>query len=331
MRGGSRCWRSAPRPTGNAYAGDDQHTNTGPPFNNFTGPGGRRHTVGSGTLTFTDANTGSFAYTVNGVSADEGDRALRPRPGPPASCTYSTTAPDYAAATNYQDLWWTASEPGWGINFAHQGNSIFATWYTYNADHTPLWLSALVQRQGTTNVFTGPLNQNAGARFDAFDPAQVTTNPVGTATLTFADGAHATFAYSVMVAPFPGPITQAKAITRFLFAPNGGTLCQTLPDPQFRASAATPFADGCDLSPPTGALFANSEVEPYIAVNPTNPANLIGVWQQDRWSDGGARGLVTGMSSDGGRTWSRSMAAFTRCSGARRRTAATIRAAPIRG
>ena len=88
-----------------------------------------------------------------------------------------------------------------------------------------------------------------------------------------------------------------------------------MPDPQYRASAATPFTDGCDLSPPTGALYANAEVEPYIAVNPTNPANLIGVWQQDRWSDGGARGLLTGMSSDGGRTWSRSMAPFTRCSG----------------
>ena len=28
--------------------------------------------------------------------------------------------------------------------------------------------------------------------------------------------------------------------------------------------------------------------------------NIIGVWQQDRWSDGGARGLATGYSKNGG-------------------------------
>ena len=37
--------------------------------------------------------------------------------------------------------------------------------------------------------------------------------------------------------------------------------------------------------------YLNSEVEPWLDVNPTNVANLVGVWQQDRWSNGGARGL----------------------------------------
>ena len=46
---------------------------------------------------------------------------------------------------NYQGLWWNApawSESGWGINFAHQGSDIFATWFTYGADGSPLWQSA---------------------------------------------------------------------------------------------------------------------------------------------------------------------------------------------
>jgi hypothetical protein len=34
----------------------------------------------------------------------------------------------------------------------------------------------------------------------------------------------------------------------------------------------------------------NSEVEPWMDANPTDPDNLIAVWQQDRWSNGGARG-----------------------------------------
>jgi len=211
-------------PTGNVYAGIIV-TDTGPPFNNFTGAA-VPSVVGAGTLTFADGNTGSFAYTVNGVTQTKAITRYDLGTGPQVSCTYSATTPNFAAASNYQDLWWAASEPGWGINFAQQGNSIFATWYTYNADHTPLWLSALVQRQGTTNVYTGPMVQNSGARFDAFNTAQVMTHPVGTATLAFADGANATFGYSVTVAPFPGPVNQIKAITRFPFAAAGGTVCQ---------------------------------------------------------------------------------------------------------
>lgn len=31
------------------------------------------------------------------------------------------------------------AESGWGVNFTHQGDTIFATWFTYD-DGTPLWL-----------------------------------------------------------------------------------------------------------------------------------------------------------------------------------------------
>jgi hypothetical protein len=42
-----------------------------------------------------------------------------------------------AGARNYEGLWWNApaaSESGWGINFTHQGDTIFATSFTYGAD-----------------------------------------------------------------------------------------------------------------------------------------------------------------------------------------------------
>ncbi len=86
-------------------------------------------------------------------------------------------------------------------------------------------------------------------------------------------------------------------------------------DLQFRASAPTQFADNCNGVPQTGNLFKNAEVEPYIAVNPRNPLNLVGVWQQDRWSNGGAQGLGTGVSFDGGVTWRQSYLPFSRCAG----------------
>jgi hypothetical protein len=86
-------------------------------------------------------------------------------------------------------------------------------------------------------------------------------------------------------------------------------------DPQFRVSGASPFALGCDGIPAFGTLYVNAEVEPMVAVNPRNTNNIVGVWQQDRWSTGGARGLLTGVSQDGGRTWIQRMAVFSHCTG----------------
>ena len=40
---------------------------------------------------------------------------------------------------NYTDLWWNADESGWGINFNHQGQTLFATLFTYGADGQPDW------------------------------------------------------------------------------------------------------------------------------------------------------------------------------------------------
>ena len=52
-----------------------------------------------------------------------------------------------------------------------------------------------------------------------FDPLKVIPTEVGMATLMFADGNNATFAYTV------NGIAQSKAITREVFAPPG-TMCQ---------------------------------------------------------------------------------------------------------
>ena len=81
------------------------------------------------------------------------------------------------------------------------------------------------------------------------------------------------------------------------------------------ASGASPFSPGCDGAITSGTAYVGSEVEPMIAVNPANPDNIVGVWQQDRWSNGSARGLLTGASQDGGRTWTLSAAAFSHCTG----------------
>lgn len=83
-----------------------------------------------------------------------------------------------------------------------------------------------------------------------------------------------------------------------------------------RVSGPSPFPAGCSISPdPDEIYYQNAEVESWVAADPTNPNHLIGAWQQDRWQFGGARGLMTAVSWDGGFTWSRTFAHFSRCTG----------------
>ena len=95
--------------------------------------------------------------------------------------------------------------------------------------------------------------------------------------------------------------------------------------PLVQVSGTSPFL-GCTADDVAGQIardstgqrkvFLNSEVEPWVDVNPTNANNIVAVWQQDRWSDGGSRGLVAGVSRDGGASWtSVVIPGISQCSG----------------
>jgi hypothetical protein len=183
---------------------------------------------GTATLSFADDNHATFHYRVTGVAPTDVEQTksiTRQAFGPLPTCTYSAQ-PGFTQATNYQDTWWNApagSESGWGINFAHEGDTIFATWFTFDTNGAPLLLSMTATRTAP-GVYAGNLLRAVGARFDAFDPAKVVLIPSGTATLTFADGNHAQFHYKV-TGVAPTDVEQTKSITRQLFAPPAGTVC----------------------------------------------------------------------------------------------------------
>jgi len=85
--------------------------------------------------------------------------------------------------------------------------------------------------------------------------------------------------------------------------------------PLVTVSGPTPFPPGCDPMQ-DGTVFLNTEVEPWVAAHPVDPSRLVGGWQQDRWSNGGARGLLAAASFDGGTSWQRSVVPkITVCSG----------------
>ena len=69
-------------------------------------------------------------------------------------------------------------------------------------------------------------------------------------------------------------------------------------------------------SPDFASAYDSTEVEPQVAVNPKDPGEIIGATQQDRWPDGGARGLSSWMSADGGGSWAKlSDAPWSGCQG----------------
>ena len=74
------------------------------------------------------------------------------------------------------------------------------------------------------------------------------------------------------------------------------------------------FANCTAGAGPNGAVnFPNAEVEPFAAADPRDHDHLVGAWQQDRWSDGGAHGLMAATSSNGGRSWQLSALPLSQC------------------
>lgn len=71
-----------------------------------------------------------------------------------------------------------------------------------------------------------------------------------------------------------------------------------------RVSGGSPFSADCNGPDfPITAAYVNAESEPYVAVNPRNPNNLIAVYHEDRFPNDGANGVLAAISFDGGRTW----------------------------
>jgi hypothetical protein len=70
-----------------------------------------------------------------------------------------------------------------------------------------------------------------------------------------------------------------------------------------RINGPSPFPVNCGGGAAGGTVYRNAEVEPWVTANPQNSRNLVAVWQQDRWSNGGAQGNLTGVSFDRGRSW----------------------------
>ena len=171
-------------------------------------------TPGSGLVNWADVDL--WDYT--GLPADGRTSLNRNQPNAvnsPRNFQDQTGTVDLSAAPamNFQALWWRApagSESGWGLNITHQGDILFATWFTYDVNGHGLWLVMPNTRKSADKVYAGSIYHTTGPAFNAvpFSPAQVVATEVGTVTLTFADADHGTFAYVV------NGVSQSKPIVR---------------------------------------------------------------------------------------------------------------------
>ncbi len=196
---------------GRTFTGD-LYRSTGPAFNAAPFTSANLAPVGTMSITFTSSSAASLSYTYGGIAVAKnivqhvfGTAA--------ASCT--TTTGSRAALTNYQDLWWNPSEPGWGINITNQNDTLFAALYTYDlagANHWMVMSSGLRQVDGS---YVGDLFVTNGPAFNATPFAPIgaaNLTRVGTMRLAFADGNTGTLDYTVNDVPV------SKPITRFVFS-----------------------------------------------------------------------------------------------------------------
>jgi hypothetical protein len=158
------------------------------------------HSTNTGDLqvTFTSANSASMTYRV-GVQTRTVAIVRQP-------LGTGSTQP----AVNNTDLWWNATESGWGMAMAQQFGVNFLAWYVYDGSGNPTWLvsTCIVSGSGCTGTLyrtTGP------ALGPTFNPNAVQATAAGTITVNFQDGNNAVINYTV------DGVSATKMITRQLF------------------------------------------------------------------------------------------------------------------
>lgn len=201
------------RQADNSFAGALYQV-AGPAFNEAPWGSVTVSQVGQMQLSFPNDNTGTLSYTVNGVSVT---KSIEKQVFRSLAVCRGTTG-SRAAATNYQDLWWNPRESGWGINFTHQSDIIFATLFTYDTSGKGLWLVASSMARQADGTFSGTLYTVKGPQFGTAWTSATPTS-VGTMSVKFSSGEAGTLTYTY------NGVTVIKQIQRQVFG-NVVPICQ---------------------------------------------------------------------------------------------------------
>ena len=274
--------------------------------------------AGTATLEFVACNRMRMRHSAMAGVTLELTRLVGPLGG--AECTApAPVAPAAAFAGPMSGHWWNAARAGEGqfVTFEAVGgrNVAYLAYFTYTTEGRASWLVGSADHPAGATSVTIPLITGAGPSFGAgFRPADFVPAAGGSARLDF-------LSCSAMRLTYSGTQSFAFDLSR-LVGPLTGHACVDAV-PARLMSGPSPFPASCGAG--AGVAYVNAEVEPSLAANPSNPGHLVAMWQQDRWSNGSARGLVAAVSFDGGATWATRPMAFSRCGGGRRRQRRRLR------
>ncbi len=142
----------------------------------------------------------------------------------------------------YAGLWESAggAEPGSAIAFAPRGDSIVATWFTYDTDGSPMWLALHAQDASTLIDGFAPQTTFVGELQRAFAPpaaAELTLVAYGPAVVEFAAPDIATLHYNV------DGTWRSKTIVRSYAANTAGGCSPSPPFDGLWTSASSAIAD----------------------------------------------------------------------------------------
>lgn len=137
--------------------------------------------VGNATISFNGASRGSLEYTIAGVSGRKA--ILRQFYGPVEAG---------APIRGLGDMWWGGnSQNGWGIAVLQQYKSLFAVWFTYDAQGKATWFVMPSGRWATLDTYEGRLFRATGSAWLGvpYDASKLKAVDVGTFRFRFAGNA----------------------------------------------------------------------------------------------------------------------------------------------
>lgn len=142
-------------------------------------------TMGSLTITFQDYSNAILDYTINGMPG----RQYVTRE------MFGTGAP---MLQDRSDLWWGGSaQNGWGITVRQQQSSLFAVWFTYDANGNGVWYAMPGGTWTSENTYEGNVYRTTSSGWrTGYDQAKLQVLGAGTYRLDFS-GSGAMFSYNV--------------------------------------------------------------------------------------------------------------------------------------
>jgi len=218
--------------------------------------------VGNGSIIATSATRLTLSYSIGNVQQTKTD--LEPQnfvaadQVPVCILQIPLTSPVLppgvdarSILTNYTDHWWGgANASGWGVQISHQGNQVFAGWYSYSPAGKATWLTLQgFQDSANARRFSGTIFQvTAGAPFSQITgPIAPAANiPVGTFEFNFTDGAKGVFTYSL---PQFNLANRTLPLERFALAGGAVNVCTVTKTTVLSAQQASRFLGQATFGP----------------------------------------------------------------------------------